>query len=138
MTKRTFIHWIIFLIIVALWVLCLPLLCRAEVRQWTPDDKSMLAWGALGVAADIYTTTQFLNNPNNYETNPLLGRHPKPLTVVSYIVTEYLISVAIAHFCPDLTLPIIGKVNMRHQILYNRASQYTANACWNTRLDWSN
>ena len=122
---------------VAIWIILLPFICRAEgPRPWSNDDKVLLIWGAIGAFADIYTTTQFLKNPNNYEVNPTLGRHPKPLAVVSYIVAEYLMSVTIAHFLPVIELPIFGKINLRHQLLYNRAARYTANACWNARLDW--
>ena len=124
------------MLLILFWIIMLPVWCKAEPRPWTSEEKSMLVWGGLGAAADIYTTLGFLNNPNNYETNPILGEHPEPLTVIIYLATEYIIAVITAHLWPDLTLPIIGKVNMRYQILYNRASQYTANACWNARLDW--
>ena len=128
--------WII-MFLIALWILMLPVLCKAEPRPWSDDDKIFLIWGTVGAVADIYTTTQFLHNSANYEVNPILGRHPEPLAVVSYIVTEYLISVTIGYFLPEIDIPIFGKIDLRHQILYNRASRYTANACWNTRLDWN-
>lgn len=109
---------------------------NAEPRPWTNDDKALLTWGALGALADIYTTTQFLNNPNNWETNRVIGRHPDALAVVSYIAAEYLISVTIGYFLPVIDVPIFGKIDLRQQLLYNRASRYTSNSCWNTRLDW--
>ncbi len=125
------IAWVILIILAAFFCVWLPLCSKAyaEPRPWTDDEKNMFVWGALGAGADMY-------NPNNYEVNPIIGEHPSPLTVITYIASEYLFSVIIAHFCPDITLPLIGKVNMREQILYNRASRYTANACWNARLDW--
>ena len=122
--------------IIAFWIIMLPVWCKAEPRPWTDDDKVLLTWGALGALADIYTTTQFLNNPNNWETNRALGRHPDALAVVSYIAAEYLISVTIGYFLPVINVPIFGKIDLRQQLLYNRASRYTSNSCWNTRLDW--
>lgn len=66
MTKRTFIEWLIFLM-VALWILCLPVFCRAasptwkfyimgvdvsELRDASPGDYGKMA---LGAAASLAT-----------------------------------------------------------------------------------
>ena len=136
MDKKTFTFWVIVLCAILFMCIFMTRCAYAEVRPWTPDEKVFLIWGAGAAAFDIYTTNKFLQNDDNWEVNPILGRHPDPLAVVTYIVSEYLVAVTIAHFWPDLKLPLIGKVNMRHQILYNRASRYTANSCWNTRLEW--
>ena len=136
LTERMILWIIVFLI--GFWILLIPFLCKAESpRPWSSDDKQLILWGGLAALADIYTTTQFLNNPYYYEVNPILGRRPDALAVVSYIAAEYLISVTIGYFLPEIEIPIFGKIDLRQQLLYNRASRYTANACWNTRLDWN-
>ena len=41
-------------------------------------SKSDIAWGVastLATGADFYTTSEFLENQNNYEMNPILGKH---------------------------------------------------------------
>lgn len=122
--------------VVAFWIVMLPVWCKAEPRPWSDDEKIMLVWSSAASLADIYTTNQFLKNPENWEVNPVLGHRPDPLAVISTLLITQAITVIIAHFVPDLELPLIGKVNMRQNLLYTKGSINTSNACWNTRLEW--
>lgn len=133
--KRKVIMWGL-MVIIAFWIVMLPAWCKAEPRPWTNDEKIMLAWSSAASVADMYTTISALRNPYNWEVNPVLGRRPNPLAVITTLLVTQIITATIAHFVPDLTLPLFGKVNMRQQLLYTKASINTSNACWNTRLEW--
>jgi len=93
-------------------------------------SKSEVRWGissCIATGADIYTTTQMLNNPDNYERNPIMGRHPSDTTVISYMITSQTLVLTIAHFMPEWRKWILG-------------SKTAINLGWainNTRLDWS-
>ena len=105
-------------------------------RPWTTGEKVTLGWSVLASAADAYTTTQALNNPYNYEANPLIGKHPSDGKVVVYLSISHIVCVAISHWVPEITLPIIGKVNMRYSLLGSKAALNTYYAIGNTQLDW--
>jgi len=122
--------------IIAFWIVMLPVWCKAEPRPWSDDEKIMLIWSSAATLADMGTTIGFLGNSDNWEVNPILGHHPDPLAVITTLLITQAITATIAHFLPDLTLPLIGKVNMRHQLLYTKGSINASNACWNTRLEW--
>ena len=55
----------------------------AAPRPWTKGEKAVLIWSTLATAADAYTTTQALNNPNNCEMNPILGKYPSDGKVIA-------------------------------------------------------
>ena len=74
-------------------------------------SKSDIAWGVastLATGADFYTTSEFLENPNNYEMNPILGKHPSNSEVFMVLATSQIIVLTIAHFCPTLRPYILG------------------------------
>ena len=109
---------------------------NAEPRPWTGEEKVLFLWSCGATLADMGTTVGFLGNPDNWEISPILGRRPDPLAVITTLLITQAITVTIAHFLPDLKLPLIGKVDMRKQLLYTKASINTSNFCWNTRLKW--
>jgi hypothetical protein len=68
-------------------------------------SKSDIAWGVastLATGADFYTTSEFLENPSNYEMNPILGKHPSNSEVFMVLATSQIIVLTIAHFYPKL------------------------------------
>ncbi len=137
MTKKRMAFW--FLVgVVATWILILmlPASCRAEPKPWSESEKIVLAWSILASVADMYTTTQAMNNPYNYEVNPIIGRHPSDGKVVLCLGISQVIAVAIAHWHPVIDFPLIGKVNMRHGFLGFKAVVNTACAINNSFLDW--
>ena len=74
-------------------------------------SKSDIAWGVastLATGADFYTTSKMLENPNNYEMNPILGKHPSNSEVFMVLATSQIIVLTIAHFCPTLRPYILG------------------------------
>jgi len=92
-------------------------------------SKSEIRWGlasCVATGADIHTTTRMLDNPNNYERNPIMGRHPSDATVISYMITSQILVLTIAHFVPEWRKWILG-------------SKTAINFAWainNTQLDW--
>jgi len=133
--KRKIVLWSLMLL-VAFWIVMLPAWCKAEPRPWTGDEKIMLGWSIAAMVGDMGTTIGFLGNTDNWEVNPVLGRRPEPLAVITTLLFTQIITTTIAHFVPEITLPLFGKVNFRLQLLYTKASINTSNTCWNTRLDW--
>lgn len=105
-------------------------------RPWTTGEKMTLGWSVLASAADAYTTTQALNNPYNYEVNPLMGKHPSDGKVVIFLGVSQLVAIALAHWYPDVEFPLIGKVNMRYGFLGTKAVINTGCAINNYQLDW--
>ena len=110
--------------------------CATAPRPWTPGEKTVLGWSVLASALDGYTTIQFLKNPNNYEVNPIMGKHPSNGKVIITLGLSELIAVAISHWYPVIDFPLIGKVNMRYGLLGMKAMVNSACAINNTQLDW--
>ena len=74
-------------------------------------SKSDIAWGVastLATGADFYTTSEFLKNPNNYELNPILGKHPSNSEVFMVLASGQVIVLTIAHFFPKLRPYLLG------------------------------
>jgi len=74
-------------------------------------SKSDIAWGVastLATSADFYTTSEFLENPNNYELNPILGKHPSNSEIFMVLATGQVITLIIAHLFPTLRPYILG------------------------------
>ena len=119
--------------VVAMWILLLPFIVRAEApRPWTEGEKTVLVWSCLAVVADMYTTCRGLDNPYNYEINPYLGRHPSDSRVIITLSLSHLALLAISHWVPEITLPIVGKINTRYSILGTKATANTVFAIHNT------
>jgi len=94
--------------------------------SWSKGD---IMWGVastVATAADGYTTIRFLNNPDNYEMNPGLGRHPSDEQVILMLATTQGISLALAHFFPKL----------RPWLLGGKTIVNTSFAIHNYQLDW--
>ena len=98
-TRKNIAMWIL-MVLVALWIVSLPAICKAETKPWTTGEKTVLAWSIAAVAADMFTTCRMLDNPYNYEMNPALGRHPSDGRVVLHLSISHLICVAISHWVP--------------------------------------
>ena len=74
-------------------------------------SKSDIAWGVastLATGADFYTTSEFLETPNNYELNPILGKHPSNSEIFIVLATGQVIALTISHFYPKLRPYILG------------------------------
>ena len=74
-------------------------------------SKSDIAWGlasTLATAADGYTTSEFLENPNNYEMNPILGERPSNSEIFISCAISQTLFLTIAHFFPKLRPYILG------------------------------
>ena len=110
--------------------------CATTPRKWTAGEKVTLGWSVLASIADGYTTTRFLNNPDNYEMCPYIGKHPSNEKVIVFLSLSQLIATGLAHWYPDLELPFIGKVNMQYGLLGTKAVLNTGCAINNTQLDW--
>ena len=145
--------WIL-MVLVALWIVSLPSICKAYdpvlagmstnlthidksgPRPWTQGEKTVLWWSVLAIIADMFTTCRMWDNPNNYETTGGLGEHPSDGKVVAVLSLSHIVCVAVSHWVPEITLPIIGKVNMRYSLLGSKAALNTYYAIGNTQLDW--
>ena len=93
-------------------------------------SKTEIRWGiasCVAAAADTYTTLGFLNNRNNHECNPIMGRHPSDTTVVTYMITSQILALSIAHIVPKY----------RSWILGGKTAVNLGCAINNTRLDWN-
>jgi len=62
----------------------------------------------VGHLADALTTEKMLDNPNNYETNPILGKHPLDSRVIVYFSITGITLLTLSHFYPELRLPLLS------------------------------
>ncbi len=112
------------LIVIAL--LLLPSCAHYNPRPWTTGEKTALAWSCVASVADMYTTHRFLDNPNNWETNPMLGERPSDGEVIMFLGVSQLITIGLSHYFPDLRIPL----------LCVKGSLNTINTIGNTQLEW--
>ena len=98
----------------------------ATARPWTTEEKVLLGASCLAMAADTYTTTRFLDNENNWEVNPILGRHPSDTKVVMYMFSSQVVAIILAHYFPEYRSWILGV----------KTGLNTVGAVNNSTLDW--
>ena len=66
-------------------------------RPWTLDEKILLGASCVAAAADAYTTTRALDNPNNWEINPVIGKRPSDSKVVITLGVSQILTIVLAH-----------------------------------------
>ena len=113
-------HMVCRLIIIAM------LLVGCATRPWTIEEKVLLGASCLAMAADTYTTTRFLDNENNWEVNPILGRHPSDTKVITYMISSQAVAIILAHYFPKYRSWILGV----------KTGLNTVGAVNNSTLDW--
>jgi hypothetical protein len=71
---------------------------KSARRERTVTRSFLTVYGALGLAwaADLKTTTNI--KPPNYETNPILGRHPSNSTLVAFGAGYFAAEVGLGYF----------------------------------------
>lgn len=82
--------------------------CAHKSEPWTTTEKTFAVASVLATAADTYTTLNMLDNPNNYEMNPIMGKHPSDGRVILTMAATELILLAICHYYKDLRLFLLG------------------------------
>ena len=98
----------------------------AGCAGWSRTDKILLGASILAAGADAYTTCRALDNPGNWEVNPLLGKHPSKEQVVIYLGFTEMVTILVAHFAPTL----------RPWLLGGKALVNTGCAINNSTLEW--
>ena len=76
-------------------------------RPWTTKEKTMLVASCLAVTADMYTTMDGIHD-GNYETNPIIGKHPSDGKIIATMITTQLLTVILAHYWEDFRIWILG------------------------------
>lgn len=105
-------------------VFFLSITACAGLRPWTKQEKTLLLWSSLASVADMYTTCNALSDPDNWEINPILGRHPGNEQVIAYMSFSQITTIIVAYFWPD----------MRKKILTGKATINTVFAIHNDNL----
>ena len=91
---------ILFLFIALLFTSC------ASPRPWTKQEKVAAGFFLLAHSADAITTSQ-LTDHGNYETNPILGKHPSDTKVGVYFSLTAIGALVVSHFNPDFRKPLL-------------------------------
>ena len=78
--------------------LCLLL---SSCTSWTPREKVAGAFFVAAHTANYYSTTEMLNNPDNWEVNPGLGEHPSDRKCLVYFSLTGAGALIVAHFWKD-------------------------------------
>lgn len=77
--------------------------------SWT---KTQVGWGiasTLATGLDAYSTTQALDNPDNYERYSLvMGKHPSDSKVYIYMGLSQLCILGVAHLVPSWRSWLLG------------------------------
>ena len=91
---------VIFFIIATLLTSC------AAPRPWTKQEKISAGFFCVAYFADYYTTNKMLNNPANWEENPILGEYPSDSTVTVYFSLTAIGALIVGHYWPDARKPL--------------------------------
>ena len=93
-------------------VLLLTSCAHVKDKSWDTTDKVLLVTSTLAVSADTYTTTRMLTNPNNYEMNPIMGKHPSDGRVIATMAVGHALVLLIAHYFPEYRKFLLGSKTM--------------------------
>ena len=83
---------------------CITLPAR---KPWTKWDKALGAFYLAGHTADALTTERALDNPNNYEMNPILGKHPSDTEIAVYMAGTTILVLIVADRIPRIRKPLL-------------------------------
>ena len=85
------------------------ILCScASSKPWTKTEKVAAGFFLLGKAADWRTTERWLDRPNSFETNPILGEHPSDIKLGIYFPITSLAVLGICHYYPRFRIPLLS------------------------------
>jgi len=112
MKGNLFIRFVIGFLIAVFLVISCDLLCgctyiKPNPRPWTMEEKQAAVYFTVGHLLDAYTTEKFLDKPQFYEMNPILGKHPSDEKVILYFGITEIGALTIAHFWPWLRKPLL-------------------------------
>lgn len=82
-----------FLIIVCLFL--------TSCASWTKQEKVAAGFFLAAHTANAYSTETMLDNPNNWEKNPILGKYPSDEKVVMYFSITGGLGLLVAHIWKD-------------------------------------
>ena len=107
------------------WVFILVFLTGcAGARPWTKQEKALLVASCAATIADMTTTIQMLDN-GNWETNPIMGKHPSSSKVIITMTATEIFTIILAHYFEGFRSWILGTKTVLN----------TGLAIHNTRLD---
>ena len=86
--------------------ICIVFCSCASPRPWPKEEKVAAGYFCLAHAADYYTTNRMLNDPANWEENPILGEHPSDSTVTVYFSLTAIGALIVGHYWPDVRQPL--------------------------------
>jgi len=116
----------LFLAIISWMIAVIALVIVLTGCSWS---KSEMRWGivsSVATALDCHTTCRMLDNPDNYEMNPLMGKHPSDSRVIAHMALFQAATLTAAHFLPEYrTLILGGKTTVNLGFAVN-----------NIRLEW--
>ena len=93
--------------IIALFTLIIIFSSCGPTKPWTRWDKACGAFYIAGHGADIASTEAALDNPNNYERNPLLGEHPSDTELAIFMGGTGLLVIYLADRIPQIRKPLL-------------------------------
>ena len=83
--------------------------------DWDTTDKAMMGMVVLSKTADGWTTINALSDPDNYETNVFLGKHPSDAEVIGFLALTGLLTYYFAQYMePDVRKVFLGITSIVH------------------------
>lgn len=100
-------------------------------RPWTRGELVLAGMSVAAAAWETIETERFLERPNTYEMNPLLGRHPSDGRLFATAIASEAVFLAIVHRWPTITLPVFGECEFRVPLLIGKTALNTGLAIHN-------
>jgi hypothetical protein len=82
--------------------------CATNPKPWTNTEKALAVASILATGADAYTTTRMLDNPNNWEVNPIMGKHPSDGRVIATMAATQALFLVVCHYWEDARPWLLG------------------------------
>ena len=95
--------------------------------SWSKLEIGYGIASCFATGTDAYTTMRMLDNPDNHERNPILGKHPSDAEIIIYMASSQILALTVAHFVPE----------WRKLILGSKTAINLGASLNNVRLDWN-
>lgn len=100
-------------------------------RPWTRGEVALGIASTIAAAWDARTTTEMLDRGGR-ELSPLMDEHPSDDRVWLTIGAGQIVTLAVAHWIPTITLPVFGVCELRVPILIGKTALNAGFAWHNT------
>jgi len=103
----------------AILLLVLMLTSCTTPRPWTQGEVALGIASTIAAAWDAHSTTEMIDRGGR-ELSPLMDAHPSDDRVWWTIGAGQVVTLAVAHWIPTITLPVFGECELRKTVLVGK------------------